>query len=155
MQFVPVTMKPASGAKGTQTVHLTETIDPQVGRILDRSCKDCHSNDTNWPWYSRVAPVSWILSGHVRKGREKLDFSNWAEEDHSPHELAEVCDAVSDGSMPLPSYTWFHPGAKLSNQDVEVICRWAEDTNHTVERGRPQSAAEHSQQQLSAWKGDQ
>jgi hypothetical protein len=155
MQFVPATMKPASGAADTRPVHLTEAIDPQVGRILDRSCGDCHSNDTHWPWYSRVAPVSWILSNHVKKGRERLDFSKWANERHSANELTEVCDAVSDGSMPLRSYTLFHPGAKLSDQDVEVICRWTENANHAVDSGRPQSAAEHNQQQLSAWKGDQ
>ena len=155
MQFVPATVKPAGEAASTQPVHLTEMIGPQVGRILDRSCKDCHTNDTQWPWYSHVAPISWFLSNHVKKGREKLDFSNWAQEGHSNHELAEVCDAVSDGSMPLRSYTLFHPSAKLSDQDVEVICRWAEDANHRVESGRPQSAAAHNQQQLSAWKGDQ
>jgi hypothetical protein len=155
MQFVPATMKPASGAADTRPVHLTEAIDPQVGRILDRSCGDCHSNDTHWPWYSRVAPVSWILSNHVKKGRERLDFSKWANKRHSTNELTEVCDAVSDGSMPLRSYTLFHPGAKLSDQDVEVICRWTENANHAVDNGRPQSAAEHNQQQLSAWKGDQ
>jgi heme-binding protein len=154
MQLVPATMKTAKGAADTLPVHMTEVIDPQVGRILDRSCGDCHSNDTHWPWYSRVAPVSWILSSHVKKGRQKLDFSKWASERHSANELTEVCDAVSDGSMPLRSYTWFHPGAKLSDQDVEVICRWTENANHAVDSGRPQSAAEHNQQQLFAWKGD-
>jgi hypothetical protein len=154
MQFVPATRKPASGGAEAKPVHLAEVIDPQVGRILDRSCGDCHSNDTHWPWYSRLAPVSWILSKHVTKGRQKLDFSKWASERHSANELTEVCDAVSDGSMPLRSYTLFHPGAKLSDQDVDVICRWTENANHAVESGRPQSAAVHNQQ-LFAWKGDQ
>ena len=53
---------------------MAEVINPQVGAILDRSCQDCHSSRTTWPWYSRVAPVSWIVSKHVSEGREMLDF---------------------------------------------------------------------------------
>jgi hypothetical protein len=104
---------------------MAEVINPQVGAILDRSCQDCHSSGTNWPWYSRVAPVSWIVSKHVREGREMLDFSEWANQPHSEDERMLICDAVSEGRMPLPGYTVIHRNAKLSKRDVELICGWA------------------------------
>jgi len=123
MQFVPTATRPKNSA--TNEPRLAEVINPQVGAILDRSCQDCHSSRTTWPWYSRVAPVSWIVSKHVSEGREMLDFSEWANQPHSADERMLICDAVSDGRMPLPEYTVMHRNAKLSKQDVELICRWA------------------------------
>jgi hypothetical protein len=104
---------------------MAEVINPQVGAILDRSCRDCHSSDTSWPWYSHVAPVSWIVSKHVSEGREILDFSEWANQPNSDSERMLICDAVSSGRMPLPEYTLIHRNAKLSTKDVELICSWA------------------------------
>ena len=123
MQFVPTatTAKP-SASTGP---HMAEVINPQVGAILDRSCQDCHSGRTAWPWYGRVAPVSWIISKHISEGREILDFSEWANHPHSADERMLICDAVSDGRMPLPEYTAIHRNAKLSKRDVELICGWA------------------------------
>jgi hypothetical protein len=123
MQFVPNTIRPKEPA--TNGVRMVEVINPQVGAILDRSCQDCHSNRTIWPWYSHVAPVSWIVSKHVSEGREMLDFSEWANQPHSADERMLICDAVSDGRMPLPEYTVIHRNAKLSKRDVDLICRWA------------------------------
>jgi hypothetical protein len=121
MQFVP-TMPKTSETTG---IHMAEIINPQVGAILDRSCQDCHSSHTTWPWYSRVAPMSWIVSKHVREGREILDLSDWANQPHSADERMLICDAVSDGRMPLPEYTLIHRNARLSKRDVELICNWA------------------------------
>jgi hypothetical protein len=108
---------------------MSQVINPQVGAILDRSCQDCHSSHTTWPWYSRVAPVSWMVSKHVREGREMLDFSGWTNQPPSADERMLICDAVSDGEMPLPEYTMIHRKAKLSKQDVALICGWAAATN--------------------------
>jgi hypothetical protein len=69
--------------------------------------------------------VSWIVSKHVSAGREVLDFSDWANQSHSADERMLICDAVSDGRMPLPEYTLIHRNAKLSKRDVELICNWA------------------------------
>jgi hypothetical protein len=104
---------------------MAEMIEPHVGAIFDRSCQDCHSSNTHLPWHGRVAPVSWILSRDVNKGREKLDFSRWVERPHSANERMEICDAVSGGSMPLRAYTVLHRNARLSKQDVDLICDWA------------------------------
>jgi hypothetical protein len=123
MQFVPAATTPKTSP--TTGTHVAEVINPQVGAILDRSCQDCHSMRTTWPWYSRVAPVSWIVSKHVSEGREMLDFSAWANQPPSPDERMLICDAVSDGRMPLPEYSVVHRNAKLSKRDVELICGWA------------------------------
>ena len=123
MQFVPTAAR--SKTSVTTAAHMAEVINPQVGAILDRSCQDCHSSRTTWPWYSHVAPASWIVSKHVSAGREILDFSDWANQPHSADERMLICDAVSDGRMPLPEYTLIHRNAKLSKRDVELICNWA------------------------------
>jgi len=123
MQFVPTAARSKTSA--TTAAHMAEVINPQVGAILDRSCQDCHSSRTNWPWYSRVAPVSWIVSKHVSEGRQMLDFSEWPNQRHSEDERMLICDAVSGGRMPLPEYTVIHRNAKLSKRDVELICGWA------------------------------
>ena len=122
MQFVSTATSKTSAPTG---VRMAEVISPQVGAILDRSCQDCHSDRTNWPWYSHVAPVSWIVSKHVSEGREMLDFSAWADQPHSEDERMLICDAVSSRSMPLPSYTMIHRKAKISPRDVKLICDWA------------------------------
>lgn len=123
IQFVPTSVKtetsPIAGP------YMTEVVNSQVGAILDRSCRDCHSSHTDWPWYSRVAPVSWVISKHVSEGREVLDFTEWTNQPPSSDERTLMCDAVSDARMPLPEYTVMHPKAKLSRRDVELICQWA------------------------------
>lgn len=123
MQFVPAATTLKTSA--TTRTPMAEVINPQVGAILDRSCRDCHSSRTTWPWYSRVAPVSWVVSKHVREGREMLDFSEWENQFPSADERMLICDAVSDGRMPLPEYAVVHRNARLSKRDVELICGWA------------------------------
>jgi hypothetical protein len=123
IQFVPNAKTPKPSAPAG--AHMAEVINPQVGAILDRSCQDCHSSRTKWPWYSRIAPFSWIVSEHVIEGRELLDFSGWENHPHSADERMLICDAVTQGRMPLPEYTVIHRNAKLSKKDVELICNWA------------------------------
>ena len=122
-QFVPPSAKPAPVPADKR--HMAEMTDPRVGAILDRSCQDCHSGNTQWPWYGRMAPVSWLLSRDVNRGLAKLDFSHWSVRTHSVNERMEICDAVSNGSMPLGAYTVIHPNAKLSKRDIDLICDWA------------------------------
>ena len=124
VQFVPLGLKTKTVA--TSGTHVAETIDPLVGAIFDRACQDCHSSQAPLPWYGHVAPVSWILSRDVTKGREKLDFALWAERAPSTNERMEICDAVSDGAMPLRAYTMIHRNARLSKRDVDMICDWTD-----------------------------
>jgi hypothetical protein len=123
IQFVPT---PGDSKTSPSRPQAATVINPQVGKILERSCRDCHSNRTAWPWYSHIAPVSWIISKHVKEGREILDFSEWENQPPSEGERMLICDAVSDGRMPLSGYTAIHRNARLSHEDVESICKWAE-----------------------------
>jgi hypothetical protein len=127
MQFVSTAATPKTPPN---PIHMAQLVDPKVGAILDRSCQDCHSNQTNWPWYGRVAPVSWIISKHVSAGRDMLDFSAWTDQFQPGGDRMMICDAVSSGTMPLASYTLIHREAKLSKQDVKLICDWAESSVH-------------------------
>lgn len=126
--FIGMQLLPTPGVSKTPIPRsqTADRIDPQIGRILNRSCQDCHSNRTAWPWYSHVAPVSWVISKHVIQGREVLDFSNWATQPPSEGERMLICEAVSEGTMPLRDYTAIHRRARLSKQDVKMICDWAD-----------------------------
>ena len=96
----------------------------EVTSSLKRACNDCHSNQTTWPWYSNIAPVSWLIANDVNEGRVHLNFSNWTQpgaEGETP-EIGELCSEVQAGKMPLRSYTLLHPQAKLSGQEVAALC---------------------------------
>jgi hypothetical protein len=130
LQLVPAgTMPKNSSSTGPR---MAEVTNPQVGAILDRSCQDCHSERTTWPWYSHVAPISWVLAKHVNEGREVLDFSRWTHLSDPDDERMMICEAVSRGEMPLAGYTVIHRKAKLSKQDVQLICEWAAAPNAAI-----------------------
>jgi len=102
-------------------------VSAAVKSVLERSCADCHSNHTIWPWYSRVAPVSWLVERDVRRGRDRLNLSNWSR--YSVEErrkiLADIASAVENGQMPLPQYALIHPQARLSAAERDAVYQWA------------------------------
>ena len=106
----------------------SRTIQAHVrNAVLDRSCNDCHSNGTawtTWPWYTRVAPLSWVVAGGVNEGRKAVNFSEWA--GYSPERrqilLARSCDDATKGKMPGRAWERVNPATRLSAQDVETIC---------------------------------
>lgn len=104
-----------------------DRIPASVAPVLQRACRDCHSNDTVWPWYSHIPPMSFMITRDVERGRGRFNFSPWAEGLASPtaSQAQEICDAVSDGSMPPNGYRMMHREARLSSDDVETLCRWA------------------------------
>ena len=111
-----------------QTIEAHVQMSPEVSSILARSCNDCHSNKTVWPWYTNVAPVSWWLSNHVNEGRHELNMSEWGRlpRDRQERKLRQMCDEVTDGMMPLSSYLPMHPTARLSEQDKKTLCDWTD-----------------------------
>jgi len=111
----------------TMAIESYVQVDPNVAAILERSCNDCHSNKTRWPWYSQVAPVSWFVVDHVNHGRSNLNFSEWGSYDRENQRqlLKEICGEVKSGAMPLSSYTPLHPGSILTVEDVSAICNWS------------------------------
>jgi hypothetical protein len=99
----------------------------KVMAILKRSCYDCHSNETVWPWYSYVAPMSWLVRSDVQEGREYMNFSEWSSyNDKQKKYKPKLCGKmVEKGEMPLWFYLPLHPEAELSSEDVETILAWS------------------------------
>ncbi|HUW84386.1 MAG TPA: heme-binding domain-containing protein [Phycisphaerae bacterium] len=98
----------------------------EVAAILERSCYDCHSNQTRWPWYSYVAPGSWLVADDVHEARKQLNFSTWGEMSSGKQTYMrdEMWEQVEEGEMPLWMYTLAHRQARLSPQDKEVLKGW-------------------------------
>ncbi len=99
---------------------------PQVAEILERSCYDCHSNQTRWPWYSNVAPFSWLLAYDVNEGRADVNYSEWAgyPPDRQLKLLKETCKEMEEREMPPAYYLPTHKHARLTPTDVETVCAW-------------------------------
>ena len=137
LQFIrPARTNPA--VDESQTIEARTQTTAQAKEIFHRSCRDCHSNKTDWPWYTNVAPLSWWITDHVNEGRQKLNLSEWAklDRDRQDKKLRQICDQVEDGGMPLSSYLPMHPKAKLSDQDKKTLCDWT-----AAERARLSGAA--------------
>jgi hypothetical protein len=110
-------------------------VPENVQSILKRSCYDCHSSHTKWPWYSHVAPVSWLVADDVVKGRKKFNFSEWGKIPDTKKEarLNEMCEEIKSGEMPLPNYLLIHKEAVLSQADKDALCQWAESEMKRLE----------------------
>jgi hypothetical protein len=126
-------IRPARTNPPTDPSHALEAIvfvPPRIEGILQRACNDCHSDLTRWPWYSNVAPVSWLVIDHVDEGRRHVNFSDWLRRntanpaEYTRERFQAMCKQVQTGDMPLTSYLLVHRDAKLSTDDIETICQW-------------------------------
>lgn len=100
----------------------------EITNILRHSCYDCHSNETVWPWYSSIAPASWLVAHDVHEAREKLNFSSWGSLDNfeQQHAKKEILEEVLDGEMPPLLYKLTHLGTALSETEKNTIKDWSE-----------------------------
>ena len=100
---------------------------PAVRAVLKASCYDCHSHETGWPWYSRIAPVSWLVAHDVEEARDHLNFSLWGSYDPKRQEklAEEMWEEVEEGAMPLRMYLLAHPDARLSKTAKATLRDWA------------------------------
>lgn len=128
IQFVPVD-------RSNPPVTMELPASPEVLAVLRQSCYDCHSNSVHWPWYSYVAPVSWLVAKDVREGRHELNFSIW--DQYSPRKRArkieECIELAEKGEMPLPIYLTMHADARLTTDDLNTLRAWAEATKAAAE----------------------
>lgn len=109
-----------------QTIQAVMPVPLAAQSILDRSCNDCHSSRTVWPWYSQVAPASWLVATDVRSGQKAMNFSEWAKysPQHRQELLKDTCDEASQGKMPEGPYLLLHPNARLTDADRWTLCAW-------------------------------
>jgi len=120
-----------------KTLHATGRVTSEVAAILDRACRDCHSSETRWPWYSQVAPVSWLVARDVNVGRKDWSFSRWGEYDVPKRldTLDEMCKQVREGEMPQFPYPLMHPDAHLTDADTETLCAWTNRERLALQEG--------------------
>ena len=109
-----------------ETFQASTEVPENVQNILKRSCSDCHSNETVYPWYSKIQPSAWFLADHIAEGRREMNLSVWNtyETRRKRRKLDEICEQVKSREMPLPSYLWIHWGAKLSDDEINILCEW-------------------------------
>jgi hypothetical protein len=110
---------------------------PQIEATLRAACYDCHSNNTNYPWYSELAPVSFVIAEHVKDGKKHLNFSEWDtySAKKKAHKLEELVEEVEEGHMPEESYTWMHAEAKLTEAQISELTNWAKDLRFIYQLG--------------------
>ena len=120
IQFLPI-------ERTNPTVESDVPAPDELKAVLRRSCYDCHANEARWPWYARVAPVSWLIANDVKEGRREVNFSVWNQFTGSrrARKFKEIVEQVEQNKMPQWYYLLVHPDAKLSAGDKEMIIQWA------------------------------
>ena len=110
------------------TINLIQVVEvpTTVQEILNSACFDCHSNETAYPWYTNVAPLSWWIKDHIDEGRDELNFSEWGSysDKRRLHKIDELGEMVSEGEMPLKSYVIAHREADLSDAQRNTLLEW-------------------------------
>ena len=129
LQFWPNTVRSNPAVAKGRAVEERLRIPPDVSKLLNRSCGNCHSNRTEWPWYSRVAPFSWQVTKDVAEARSVMNFSDWQAGPGSNATLEMswltlMCSTVQARRMPPGRYLLLHPDARLNPGEVEAVCRW-------------------------------
>jgi hypothetical protein len=118
---------PVKAARSAKPLLADAEIDPVVYKLLERSCQNCHSERTEWPWYSHIAPMSWLVESDVSQARSHMNLSRWEEYSIEEKEdlLARVGAVIRSQQMPPARYTLIHPNAKVSQVEREQVYRWA------------------------------
>jgi Haem-binding domain len=126
IQFIRPTRNEGQ-ASGENEISMKYQVPDEVKDVLVFSCYDCHSNHTNYPWYTNIQPVGWWMQGHVNEGKRHLNFSEYGPyaEKKAKHKFEEIEDAASNHWMPLDSYLWLHPKAKLTEDQSKAVAAWA------------------------------
>ncbi|HLF34388.1 MAG TPA: heme-binding domain-containing protein [Cyclobacteriaceae bacterium] len=121
---------PQTADAGSQDLFVTENVPDEVRALISRSCYDCHSMETKYPWYSYVAPVKWIIKHDINWGRGGVNFSDWGSLDDidKVEKLGEISEVIEAREMPLKKYLILHPEARLTTDERQNIILWADST---------------------------
>ncbi len=122
IQFFPADVNKQEVITTSDIRHVYD-VPENVINILENSCYDCHSNNTNYPWYSQVQPIRLIMDHHVEEGKEELNFSEFANysERRKRNKMRAISEQIEKSKMPLPSYLWLHSDANLSNEEKKIL----------------------------------
>lgn len=121
---------PETAPSGPGDVALSENVPADVKEIMQRACYDCHSMETQYPWYSYVAPVKWLVKSDINEGRHHVNFSNWADyqDKEKVKKLDDLHEEVEKGDMPPSNYLFMHSEARLTESDRQKLINWADST---------------------------
>jgi len=133
IQFIPNKL-PENKATGHDDITGTGLLTPEITTILKTSCFDCHSNETHFPWYSKLAPSSWLLASDINRGRDKLNFSEWKSysKRHQIGKLEAIKEEITSGDMPLKVYTIIHRKARLTKKQVSAVAGWTDEVSKKI-----------------------
>lgn len=128
LQFFPV-QKPEVLIENPNDFLINTSVPENISTKLKSACYDCHSNESNFPWYANIAPPKWFVFKHINEGRKELNFSNWnaLNKDDKVEILDDISTVLMDGEMPLKNYTLLHSEAKLTNEEKEIIINWMDE----------------------------
>ena len=128
IQLVPVN-RDSPSVDPSRTIYANQPVPAGVKAVFERSCKNCHSNETSWPWYAYVAPASWVVARDVHQARKKMNFSDWGSYPAQRKEdrLEEICEQLTNGDMPDRKYAIFHRNARITPEERAAVCQWTED----------------------------
>lgn len=127
IQFVPTSRNESDVIHDTD-IRTLYVVPERVGSIFKTSCYDCHSNNTNYPWYNKVQPASWFLEKHIKEGKDELNFNEFGTYSlrRQKSKLKSIGSQIADGQMPLSSYTLIHRESKLSQSDKIIVIAWVD-----------------------------
>jgi hypothetical protein len=129
IQFIPMSVPAILKSDTKEEIEAPE----KIMSILKRSCYDCHSSSSTYPWYDKIAPASWFVKNHVKNGREVVNFSKWKSYEIKKQKFfTEKLEKSIIIRMPMPSYLWLHPEAKLSNEDRKLLKEWGDSLKENI-----------------------
>jgi hypothetical protein len=133
IQFIPTTRNESDKILDSDIIR---TFNPseKISNLLRNSCYDCHSNNTIYPWYNKLQPISWFLEGHIKEAKAELNFSEFGSYSNRKvkSKLKSIISQIKDDEMPLSSYTLMHPNAKLSESDKLILESWFKELKDSL-----------------------
>lgn len=128
-------------AEGSQPNYIGNnfSVPADVKTILEKACNDCHSNNSNYPWYANLQPVHWWMEKHIKDGKKHLNYDEYTSRPlrYQYHKMEETIEMIKEGEMPLNSYTWTHKDAKLSEEEKTKLISWAESVMDNMKSKYP------------------
>lgn len=126
--------KNKGSATGAKDITQAMPVPDNVMSVLKRSCYDCHSDHTTYPWYDNITPVNWWVANHIKEGKHELNFTVFSDypAKKKAKKLEEIAETVEKSEMPLPSYLWTHGDAKLSEAEKSLLIDWAKSNGQSA-----------------------
>jgi hypothetical protein len=133
IQFIRLPRNEGS-ANGRKDIASRYHVPAEVSKILEKSCYDCHSNHTDYPWYTNIQPVGWWMQWHVNEGKQHLNFSEFASYDpkRTRRKFRQTVETVKEDEMPLNSFLWIHRDAILNDQQKQILMHWADSLQKQI-----------------------